>query len=117
MVGKMNTSIKKVVEISSPTSTGKAKPGRGAASLRQAVDEVLRRDSKNLAEALSKSGQNGAVQSTKFMYELSEERATDDNQEEGRVMRSMVLELAGAPQWTGPLPSEMDDMTDDDVVE
>src|SRR5689334_2985442 len=103
----MNALVEKVVETSNRESKRKAKPGEGAASLREAVDTVLVRDSKHLAEALSNSGQNGRVQSTKFMYELSEGRETDDNQDEGRKIRSMALELAAAPQWTGPLPSEM----------
>jgi len=81
--------------------------------MREAADEVLSRDSKELAEALSKSGQDGKIQSTKFMYELSQAGRTDDDQEDAQKIRSIALELANAPQWTGPLPSEAYDDIDE----
>jgi hypothetical protein len=92
------------------------KPGQGSAKLREAVNRVLSRDSAELAEALSKSGQSGNIHSTKFMYELSEGGGATDDEEEGRKIRSVVQELAESPPWTGPLPSEMDDMTDDSLA-
>ncbi|HEY2467019.1 MAG TPA: hypothetical protein VGI45_04140 [Terracidiphilus sp.] len=117
MVRQMNASTTKVVEISKKSSSGKKEPGRGAAKLREAANEILSRDSTAIAEALSNNGRNGNLQSAKFMYELSEAGATTDDEEDGRNTRSMALELANAPRWTGPLPSEMDDEMDEDAIE
>lgn len=114
MVRPMHAVTEKVIEFPDARSTKEKKPGRGAARLREAADEVLSRDSQALAEALSKNGQSGKYQSTKFMYELSEAGTTIDDTEDASKIRSMALELASAPPWTGPLPSETDDEMDED---
>jgi hypothetical protein len=112
----MTSAIEQIVENSDLEGRNDTTPGQGAAKLREAVNRVLSRDSIELAEALSKSGQSGKIQSTKFMYELSEGGAATDDQEDGSKIRSVVQEWADAPPWTGPLPSEMDDMTDDGLA-
>lgn len=48
-VRQMSASTAKVVEIPNTDTTDETKPGRGAAKLRKAADEILTRDSKALA--------------------------------------------------------------------
>jgi hypothetical protein len=91
------------------SNTKKASPKRGSEKMREAADKMMARDSKKLAKALSENGQNGQLSSIKFMYELSEEGAADAQHEGARKIRELALELASAPQWTGPLPSEQDE--------
>ena len=112
----MNVSTENIDKIPTTNSTGEKKPGRGAAKLREAVDEVLTRDSKELAEALSKNGQNGKVQSTKFMYELSEAGEATDGEEDAEKIRNMALELAKSPLWSGTLPEETDHESGEDII-
>ena len=112
----MTASTGKVVGIATK-SCNETTPGRGASKLREAADEVLCRDSNALAEALSKAAQNGKIQSTKFIYELSQAGAAGSDDEGDQKSRSMALELANAPQWTGPLPSETEDEPDEDVTD
>jgi hypothetical protein len=113
----MKLSTVQDLEVSGSESGEKAKPGQGAAKLREEVNRVLSRDSSELAEALSKSAQDGKIQSARFMYKLSEKEAATDEQDGQGKIRSVVQELTDAPPWTGPLPSEMDDLADDDVVD
>lgn len=87
-------------------TTKKRKPKRGSEKMREAADKAMARDSKKLAAALSDNGQKGQLSSIKFMYELSEAGAEDQEHEGARKIRDLATELANAPQWTGPLPSE-----------
>lgn len=91
------------------TSRKKTAAKRGAQKMREAADKIIGRDSRKIAQALSRNGQKGQLPSIKFMYELSEAGVATDDQDDARKIRSMALELASAPQWTGPLPSETDD--------
>lgn len=43
------------------------------------------------------------------MYDLSEKGVEEDEHEGARKIRSMALELANSPQWTGPSPAEEQD--------
>jgi hypothetical protein len=117
MARQMNVSTENVDEIPQTNNRDEKKPGRGAAKLREAVDEVLIRDSQQLAEALSKNGQKGKVQSTKFMYELSEAGEATDGDEDAEEIRNMALALARSPQWGGPVPSETDHELDEDIAD
>lgn len=116
MVRQMNASTEQVAEIPNADRTKEPKRGSGAAKLREAADKILSRDSQDLAEALSTSGKSGKIQSTKFLYELSDAGDERDEQEDAQKLRSIALELANAPQWTGPLPSEMDDEEDEAIA-
>lgn len=113
MVRQMNAVTEKAAENSMAETTKEPKRGSGATRLREAADRILSRDSQDLAEALSTSGKSGKIQSTKFLYELSDAGDERDEQEDAQKLRSIALELANAPQWTGPLPSEMDDEEDE----
>lgn len=116
MVRPMNASNANDVENSNGNSTDETGQGQGAASLRKAADKVLSRDSEALAEALSKSGQDGKIQSTKFIYELADAETAQDDREDSEEIRRLVLELENAPQWKGPLPSERDDVAEEDTA-
>jgi hypothetical protein len=109
----MNTSKPKIVEIMKKGKTNalkrKAKAKRGSVKLREAANKVMGRDSKKLAEALAENGKKGQLPSIKFMYELSDEGAESDEMSGAQKVQSMVLKLASAPQWTGPLPTEDED--------
>jgi hypothetical protein len=110
MVRHMSASKPKVVEIKKKKiKTTKSKARRGSEKLREAANKVIGRDSKKIAEALSENGKKGQLQSIKFMYDLSEKGAEEDEHEGARKIRSMALELANSPQWTGPSPAEEQD--------
>lgn len=110
MVRQMSASKPKVVEIKKKKSkTTRSKARRGSEKLREAANKVMGRDSKKIAEALSENGKKGQLQSIKFMYDLSEQGAEEDEHEGARKIRSMALELANSPQWTGPSPAEQRD--------
>jgi hypothetical protein len=113
MVEQMNTSKPKIVEIKKKGKTNaakrKAETKRGSVKLREAANRVMGRDSKKLAEALAENGKKGQLQSIKFMYEISDDGAEDDEMTGAQKVQSMALRLASAPQWTGPLPTEDDD--------
>ena len=117
MIGQMKASAEKPTKVRKRNRTQEKKPGRGAAKLREAVDDVLTRDSKKLAEALSKTGQNGRVQSTKFMYGLSEAGEAADGEEDAERIRRMALELENSPEWAGSSTSEMGDEMDEGVTD
>jgi hypothetical protein len=111
----MNVTKPKIVEIKKKSKKTRSKARRGSQKLREAANKVMGRDSKEIAEALSENGKKGQLQSIKFMYELSEAGAEDDDREGARKIRSMALELANSPPWTGPLPSEeLDEDSDRD---
>jgi hypothetical protein len=97
-------------------TTRKRTVKRGSEKMRDAADKAMARDSKKLAKALSESGQKGQLSSIKFMYELSEAGAEDHADEGARKIRDLALELANAPQWTGPLPSETEDDSEEGLV-
>ncbi len=65
----------------------------------------MKQDCREIAEALSKNGKNGQIQSVKLLCELSEQNEKAGG-EGARKVRSMALELANAPQWTGDWPKE-----------
>jgi hypothetical protein len=94
--------------------TGKAQPKKrpGAAQMREAADLVMDRDCMEIAEALSTNSKNGQIQSAKFLYELSEKNEESADSESAGKLRSMAMELANSPQWTGPPPKA--DIDDDD---
>jgi len=116
MVRSMNASNVNDVENLNAEHTDGAGRGQGAARLRKAADQVLSRDSMMLAEALSKSGQDGKIQSTKFIYQLSDMENGEEDREDAEAIRRLALELANAPPWKGPLPSETDDVTEEDLA-
>ena len=84
--------------------------------MREAADLVIDRDCMEIAEALSTNSKNGQIQSAKFLYELSERNEQSAEAEGARKLRSMAMELANSPQWTGPPPKaeiDEDDIADD----
>lgn len=85
--------------------------------MREAADRVIGRDSRKIAQALSRNGQKGQLPSIKFMYELSEAGAGTDNQGDAQKIRDIALELANAPQWTGPPLSETNHEMDKDRLD
>jgi hypothetical protein len=113
MVGQMNIAKPKIVEIKKKGKTNapkrKARAKRGSVKLREAANRVMGRDSKKLAEALAENGKKGQLQSIKFMYEISDDGAEDDEMTGAQKVQSMALKLANAPQWTGPPPTEDED--------
>lgn len=114
----MNALKPKLVESKKKSTNRKKAPAkRGAQKMREAADKIIGRDSKKIAQALSRNGQKGQLPSIKFMYELSETGAASDDHEDAQKIRSMALELASAPEWSGPVPSETDDDPDEDVAD
>ena len=105
-VGQMNAKPKLVeIEKKQRQTKKKAAPKRtrkrGAQKMREAADKVIGRDSKQIAEALSKNGKKGQLQSIKFMYDLSERGAQSAEESGAQKMRSLAAELANAPEWMG----------------
>jgi hypothetical protein len=103
VVLEMNGPEHKNVEIKKKKATvhkSRSKARKGSQKLREAADKVMGRDSKKIAEALSENGKKGQLQSIRFMYELSD--AEPDEVDGASKIRSMALEMANAPQWTGP---------------
>lgn len=73
----------------------------GAAMMREAADEVLREDCKAIARALAKSSMKGHIQSSKFLYDLADEKRKIATVETERPFHSLVEEFANEPEWTG----------------
>lgn len=103
--------IKQKPEQKPKKSTSKRRK-RGSEKMRDAADKAMASASKDLAKALTENGKKGELPSIKFMYELSEAGAEDKREAGSRKIRDLALELAKAPQWTGPLPSEQEIMNE-----
>jgi hypothetical protein len=106
LVGQMNASKQKLAIVEKKASDSKPKGRSGAAHMRDAADLVMEQDCLEIAQALSNSSKNGQIQSAKFLYELSEQNEKAGEDSAARKVRSMALELANAPQWTGGWPEE-----------
>lgn len=111
----MNESKAKLVVPENKASDSQPSTTSGIACLREAADRVLKRDGVEIAEALSKNSKNGQIQSAKFLYELCERSEKADEGESSCKVRSLALELANAPQWTGGWPQEKQN-EDDEVA-
>ena len=85
--------------------------------MRKAADRIMEQDCWEIAEALSKSSMNGHIQSVKFLYELAEMSEKAGEGEGARKFRSMALELANAPQWTGGWPEEKHNRDDETATD
>jgi hypothetical protein len=111
----MNAAKPKLVEMQKKqqkkkVSATKPKRKRGAAKMREAADKIVARECKPIVEALATNGKKGQMLSAKFLYNLAESAEDADENNGARKLRSMALELANSPQWTGPPPkAEVDE--------
>ena len=84
-------------------SSGTPDNPKGASSLRQAADRILREKCDAIAQALAKSSIEGHIQSARFLYLLAEGQ---DKLEAARVvntLHSLAIELSQEPEWPEPL--------------
>lgn len=78
--------------------------------MREAADKIVGRDCKPIVEALATNGKKGQMLSAKFLYNLAESAESADENSGARKLRSMAMELANSPQWTGEPPkAEIDE--------
>jgi hypothetical protein len=108
----MNAIKPNVVSIDQKSSETQPKARRGAAQMREAADQVMERDSHQIAEALSTNSKKGQIQSAKFLYQLSEKKEQFGEGEGSRKFRSIAMELANSPEWTETSPATEEDQSD-----
>jgi hypothetical protein len=82
----------------SPTKTDQSKR-KGASEMCKAANMILDRDCLQIAEALSKSGIGGHLQSIKFLYELAKVAKEPDDGGGDSEFRRQALEWAAEPEW------------------
>jgi hypothetical protein len=82
-------------------ASSKAKGRRGAVKMQQAADEVVDRDCRSLVEALSSNGKKGEMLSARFLYDLAQKAEAAGEGDGARKFRSMALEIANSPEWSG----------------
>ena len=111
----MTAAKPRLVPFEKKASDTKAKARSGAAQMRVAADLVMERDCMEIAEALSKNSKNGQNQSARFLYQLSEQNEQSSEGEGAHKSRSMAMELANSPQWTGDWPKEKCNEDDENV--
>lgn len=78
---------------------------------KDSANTVLEKSSE-LVESLYKGALEGNVSCAKLLVALIEKLPPPKPRR--KKQRSIALELANCPPWTGPLPSEMDDLEDQD---
>ena len=114
----MNATKPKLVEMQKKQKkkAGAARPKRkrGAAKMREAADKIVARECRPIVEALATNGKKGQMLSAKFLYSLAESAETSDENNGAHKLRSMAMELANSPQWTGP-PAKAEIDEDDEI--
>jgi hypothetical protein len=76
---------------------------KGAESLRQAADRILRQKCDAIAQALAKSSMEGHIQSTRFLYLLAEGQDKLEAAKVVQTLHSLAIELSQEPEWPEPL--------------
>lgn len=78
----------------------------GAAMMRQAADLVLRDKCMDIAFALADSSIDGHIQSTKFLYDLADEKQKLGSIEIAERFHSVALDLTNELRLSGKLKLE-----------
>lgn len=73
----------------------------GAAMMREAADEELKRECKNIVRAIAESSIKGHIQSSKFLYALADKNQKTAAAPTEQLFQDLVDEFANEPEWAG----------------
>jgi hypothetical protein len=82
--------------------------GNGAARLKEAVDEKLKRNSGKLADVLLEKAGTGDLPTIRYVVSLAEQHEAKEEEIDHGPLRSMALAFADEPQWEGTPPVLVD---------